>query len=252
MILTDAAPNGRYLLIVDDDDRIRELLKEYLARRPAENPFVRFSAQLEADLPAMLEGSTEAFHAYAFHNPRMVGASMELLAGHVRWLFASDGQSEGEKAAAHLDDVVGGLLADDRVHQLVRHARRVDARRDVGELLVLAHAHHRDEVDLAGHGVDLRHARHLGDLGGDLRDAPGVGVDVDDGGDHGPLRSRAACPHHAALGAVRQCSRHGENAARGPYGGLTPVWPLGRKRVGPVRVVATAAGPKSPRRRRGC
>jgi hypothetical protein len=34
----------------------------------------------------------------------MVGASMELLAGHVRWLFAE----EGEKAAAHLDDVVGG------------------------------------------------------------------------------------------------------------------------------------------------
>lgn len=86
----------------------RQLLAGYLARRPAENPFVRFSARLEADLPAMLEGSTEDFHAYAFHNPRMVGASMELLAGHVRWLFAKEGQSEGEKAAAHLDDVVGG------------------------------------------------------------------------------------------------------------------------------------------------
>ena len=34
----------------------------------------------------------------------MVGASMELLAGHVRWLFGE----EGEKAAAQLDDVVGG------------------------------------------------------------------------------------------------------------------------------------------------
>ena len=82
----------------------RALLKEYLDRRPAENPFVRFSTQLEAALPAMLEGSTEEFHAYAFHNPRMVGASMELLAGHVRWLLGE----EGEKAAAHLDDVVGG------------------------------------------------------------------------------------------------------------------------------------------------
>ena len=51
----------------------------------------------------MLEGSTEAFHAYAFHNPRMVGASMELLAGHVRWLFSEP----GEKAAAHLDVRVG-------------------------------------------------------------------------------------------------------------------------------------------------
>ena len=32
----------------------------------------------------------------------------ELLAGHVRWLFAENGQSDGEKAATHLDDVVGG------------------------------------------------------------------------------------------------------------------------------------------------
>jgi two-component system phosphate regulon response regulator OmpR len=32
MTLTDAAQRGRHLLIVDDDDRIRELLKEYLAR----------------------------------------------------------------------------------------------------------------------------------------------------------------------------------------------------------------------------
>jgi len=84
----------------------RALLKEYLARRPADNPFARFSAELEADLPVMLEGSTEDFHAYAFHNPRMVGASMELLAGHVRWLFGDEGRAE--KAAAQLDDVVGG------------------------------------------------------------------------------------------------------------------------------------------------
>lgn len=82
----------------------RSLLAGYLARRPAENPFARFSAQLEADLPALIEGSSEDYNAYAFHNPRMVGASMELLATHVRWLFGE----EGEKAAASLDDVVGG------------------------------------------------------------------------------------------------------------------------------------------------
>jgi two-component system phosphate regulon response regulator OmpR len=32
MTITDAAARGRHLLIVDDDDRIRELLKEYLTR----------------------------------------------------------------------------------------------------------------------------------------------------------------------------------------------------------------------------
>jgi Domain of unknown function (DUF1839) len=82
----------------------RERLAGYLARRPAENPFRRFCAQLEADLPALIEGSSADYNAYAFHNPRMVGASMELLAGHVRWLFGD----AGEKAAAQLDDVVGG------------------------------------------------------------------------------------------------------------------------------------------------
>jgi len=77
---------------------------EHLGRRPADNPFVRFAEALAADLSVLLEGSTEDYHAYAFHNPRMVGASMELLASHVRWLLGE----EGEKAASHLDDVVGG------------------------------------------------------------------------------------------------------------------------------------------------
>jgi hypothetical protein len=93
------APTGDSLRAV-----ARELLAGYLARRPAENPFTRFAAQLEADLPALIEGSTDDYNAYAFHNPRMVGASMELLAGHVRWLFGE----QGEPAAAQLDDVVGG------------------------------------------------------------------------------------------------------------------------------------------------
>jgi hypothetical protein len=85
-------------------DAARPLLASYLARRPSENPFLAFSASLEESLPVMLEGSTEDFHAYAFHNPRMVGASMELLASHVRWLLGE----EGEKVAVQLDEVVGG------------------------------------------------------------------------------------------------------------------------------------------------
>jgi len=82
----------------------RELLGGYLARRPSDNPFERFRAALEADHPRLLEGDEADYHAYAFHNPRMAGASFELLASHVRWLLGE----EGEKAAAALDDVVGG------------------------------------------------------------------------------------------------------------------------------------------------
>jgi hypothetical protein len=81
-----------------------DLLASYLARRPSDNPFRRFLAALEADLPRLLEGDEADYHAYAFHNPRMAGASFELLASHVRWLLGE----EGEKAAGALDDVVGG------------------------------------------------------------------------------------------------------------------------------------------------
>ncbi|WP_372734812.1 DUF1839 family protein [Nocardioides sp.] len=82
----------------------RELLATHLARRPGDNPFVRFLGALEADLPRLLEGDEADYHAYAFHNPRMAGASFELLASHVRWLLGE----EGEQAAAALDEVVGG------------------------------------------------------------------------------------------------------------------------------------------------
>lgn len=82
----------------------RDLLAGYLGRRPAGNPFDRFLAALEADLPRLLEGDEADYHAYAFHNPRMAGASFELLASHVRWLLGE----EGEQAATALDDVVGG------------------------------------------------------------------------------------------------------------------------------------------------
>ena len=34
---------------------------------------------------------------------------------------------------------------------------------DVGEVLVLAHPHHRDQVDVAGDGVDLADAVEVGD-----------------------------------------------------------------------------------------
>ncbi|WP_205474951.1 DUF1839 family protein [Nocardioides sp. SYSU D00038] len=80
------------------------LLREHLGRRSRGNPFEAFRARLEADLPGLLEGDLADYHAYAFANARMAGASFELLASHVRWLAGGD----GEPAAAALDDVVGG------------------------------------------------------------------------------------------------------------------------------------------------
>ena len=83
----------------------RELLAAYLARRPAENPFTRFSAQLEADLPRAARGVDRRTTTPTRSTTRGWSAP--------RWscspaTCAGCSATTGEKAAAQLDDVVGG------------------------------------------------------------------------------------------------------------------------------------------------
>ena len=59
-------------------------------RRPPTNPFERFGAQLERELPALLEGDLEDYHAYAFATVRMAGSAFELAAAHADWLFGAE------------------------------------------------------------------------------------------------------------------------------------------------------------------
>jgi hypothetical protein len=82
----------------------RAVTAHHLARRPATNPFVRFGAALERDLPALLDGEVAGYHAYAFATVRMAGAGFELLAAHVRWLLGD----AGEPTAAAMDEIVAG------------------------------------------------------------------------------------------------------------------------------------------------
>jgi hypothetical protein len=87
----------------------RDVLAHHLARRPASNPFVRFGAALERDLPALLGSDPADYHAYAFATVRMVGSGFELLAAHVRWLFGEDGDGGPvSDAAAAMDEIVAG------------------------------------------------------------------------------------------------------------------------------------------------
>jgi hypothetical protein len=79
-----------------------ELLAGHLARRPAENPFPRFGAQLAATLPELLAGDAAAYHAYAFATARMVGSAFEVCAAHVGWLLGDD----GARAAAAMGEIV--------------------------------------------------------------------------------------------------------------------------------------------------
>jgi hypothetical protein len=78
----------------------RELLRGHLRRRPESNPFVRFGAQLQHELPALLESDLQNYHDYAFATVRMVGAAFELLQAHARWLLG--------EAIAPLDEIVEG------------------------------------------------------------------------------------------------------------------------------------------------
>jgi hypothetical protein len=86
----------------------RELLRHHLARRPATNPFTRFGAALERDLPVLLAGDPAGYHAYAFATVRMVGSGFELLAAHTRWLLGEDAGGAGADATRAMDEIVAG------------------------------------------------------------------------------------------------------------------------------------------------
>jgi len=83
------------------------LLRRHLAHRPASNPFVRFAAQLERDLPRLLEGDASDYHAYAFATARMAGSAFEVAASEAEWLLG-DG---ADAAAQALLRIVEGCKA---------------------------------------------------------------------------------------------------------------------------------------------
>jgi hypothetical protein len=80
-----------------------ELLRRHLGRRPDSNPFERFGAQLDRELPALLEAGLDDYHAYAFATVRMAGSAFEIAADHARWLFGS-GVAEIEAAMGEIVD----------------------------------------------------------------------------------------------------------------------------------------------------
>jgi hypothetical protein len=69
-------------------DAARTLLRAHLARRPTSNPFERFGAQLQRELPRLLAGDANDYHAYAFATVRMAGSAFEVAAAHAEWLLA--------------------------------------------------------------------------------------------------------------------------------------------------------------------
>jgi hypothetical protein len=84
-----------------------ELLRRHLGKRPRENPFERFVVRLEDDLPRMLQGGLQDYHAYAFATVRMVGSAFEVGASHAEWLLGEDAQ----RSARAMREIVDGCKA---------------------------------------------------------------------------------------------------------------------------------------------
>ena len=85
----------------------RVLLREHLAHRPASNPFTRFAAQLERDLPRLLAGDANDYHAYAFATVRMAGSAFEVARSQAQWLLEDDARA----ACEALQQIVDGCKA---------------------------------------------------------------------------------------------------------------------------------------------
>ncbi len=62
------------------------LLKRQLSRAPRDNPFARFKARFEDDLPGLLAADIGLFHKYSFATWRQFGACFELAETYLAWL----------------------------------------------------------------------------------------------------------------------------------------------------------------------
>ena len=80
-----------------------QTLRRHLAHRPTSNPFERFGAQLQRELPSLLERGLEDYHAYAFATVRMAGSAFEVAADHAAWLFGA-GAAEVQRAMGAIVD----------------------------------------------------------------------------------------------------------------------------------------------------
>lgn len=82
----------------------REILGHHYVRRPHRNPFLTWGDALAADLPRLLAGAAEDYHAYAFVTVRMVGSAFELLADHVEWVLGRQGAAAGAALRRIVDE----------------------------------------------------------------------------------------------------------------------------------------------------
>lgn len=81
-----------------------EILRHHFEWRPVGNPFNRYAARLEKDLPCMQAKGLAYYHAWAFATVRQAGAAFELASANLRWL-AECGHGDLLAPAQHFDAI---------------------------------------------------------------------------------------------------------------------------------------------------
>ena len=76
------------------------LTRAHVARRPVDDPMIRFEQRLERDAAWLASQDLETFHLYAFGTCRQCGAAAELAASFVDWLDEHDPAASGSDVLA--------------------------------------------------------------------------------------------------------------------------------------------------------
>ena len=84
------------------------MLQLEMSRRPRRNPWLTFGERLRQDLPGLLAGTEDGYHAYAFATVRQCGAAFDAARSFVEWLYPG---AEPHPAALTLGRQVDGAKA---------------------------------------------------------------------------------------------------------------------------------------------
>lgn len=102
------------------------LAREHWARRPAENPFVRYKPRFDADLAWLRGEPAEAFHQYAFVSVRQFGACFELASDYCKWVVAQGGPALDAAGAAFTQIAQGAKSLQFKIARAVTLKRAFD------------------------------------------------------------------------------------------------------------------------------
>ncbi len=80
-----------------------ELARQYLSRRPLDNPFTAYRAVFARDVETLLTRPATYYHKYAFASLRQMGTGFLLAATYVEWLQVEQDLGLGEAARAFND-----------------------------------------------------------------------------------------------------------------------------------------------------